>query len=99
MICTVADIIDAVAHVSDVSRHEILSRRQQSRPVRARQLVCWLAKRYTLMSYPAIGRAMGDRDHTTVMYSERHWDVYRDFLPYGEWESAAVARLEASEVA
>ncbi len=35
-------------------------------------MFCWLAKTYTpLASYPQIGRALGGRDHTTVMHGVR----------------------------
>lgn len=44
-------------------------RRAHARP---RQLAMYLAKRLTHKSLGQIGRAFGDRDHTTVMHAYRH---------------------------
>ncbi len=43
--------------------------RRDNKRVIARHITCWLADRYTLRSYPEIGRVLGRRDHTTVMYA------------------------------
>jgi chromosomal replication initiator protein len=38
---------------------------------RPRQTAMWLAKELTPFSYPAIGDAFGNRDHTTVLHACR----------------------------
>lgn len=64
---SVATIIEAAASAFAVSRIDVLSDRRDRPAVLARQSAMWLARRTTLQSYPAIGRALR-RDHTTVMY-------------------------------
>lgn len=39
--------------------------------VEARQMVAYLARTVCKMSYPEIGRALGNRDHTTIMQGTR----------------------------
>jgi hypothetical protein len=40
--------------------------------VKPRQIICYLARRHTGRSLAEIGRLLGGRDHTTVLYSVRH---------------------------
>lgn len=35
--------------------------------VRARHILCYLMRQHTGLSYPQIGRILGNRDHTTIM--------------------------------
>lgn len=67
------DIIKIVAHVYRVPLNCLLSDRRDAAVVRPRQELMWLAKRYTSLSLPAIGRAL-DRDHTTVLHAIRKID-------------------------
>lgn len=60
-----------VAFVRDVPEDEIKSSQRSREQVRARQLLCLLAKRHTKRSLPEIGRLVGGRDHTTVLHSVR----------------------------
>jgi chromosomal replication initiator protein len=69
---SVAVIIHTVASVCGVTALDVRSDRRQARVVLARHTGMWLARNYTPLSYPAIGRAFGDRDHSTVMYAVRH---------------------------
>jgi chromosomal replication initiator protein len=39
--------------------------------VLARNIVVHLARRHTTLSYAEIGRALGGRDHTTIMHADR----------------------------
>lgn len=73
----IAAIIDLVAADTGVSGHDIIGPWQQSEAVRARQIACWLARRATHCSYPAIGKAL-KRDHTTIMHSVRRVDAQRE---------------------
>ena len=64
---TSLDILKVVAHVTGISIPEIRSSRRQKELVRARFLACILIKELTTLSYPAAGRAMGGRDHTSIL--------------------------------
>jgi chromosomal replication initiator protein len=62
-------IIGTVVEQLGVSRMNIMSQRRDARFVEARWVAMWLAREMTPLSYPEIGRALGDRDHTTVMHA------------------------------
>jgi len=63
------DIVRACSKRYRVSLQDILSQRRNARVVRARQVAFYLAKRLTSRSLPDIGRRIGGRDHTTVLYA------------------------------
>ena len=48
--------------------------------VRARQAVCWAIRRHygETWSYPMIGRALGGRDHSTVIHAVRQAEIRRE---------------------
>jgi chromosomal replication initiator protein len=52
-----------------VSVADLQSRRQSRAVVCPRHVAMWLARHLTPASLPEIGRAFGDRDHTTVMHA------------------------------
>lgn len=64
-----ADIVKACARRYRVMISDILSARRNARIVKARQIAFFLAKRLTQRSLPDIGRRIGGRDHTTVLYA------------------------------
>jgi hypothetical protein len=59
--------------------------------VKPRQVVCYLARRHTGRSLADIGRLLGGRDHTTILYSARH--VESDYDKFREHIEAIVAKL------
>jgi chromosomal replication initiator protein len=63
---SVASIIAAVASRTGLTRNDIVSARRSPRHDTARQAVYLLARILTDLSLPQIGRAIGDRDHSTV---------------------------------
>lgn len=67
-------IIRIVAHVYGLTVNDILSQRRMWELVRPRQEAMWLAKKYTLISLPQIGRSFAGRDHTTVLHAIRKID-------------------------
>lgn len=71
---SVATIIALVASHFDVARRAIISPRRTEPLVTARHVAMWLARDMTTLSYPQIGRAFGDRDHTTIMNAARRID-------------------------
>jgi len=50
-----------------------LESKRRSQPLIAPRHICmWLCRKLTLASLPVIGRSIGDRDHTTVIYGIRN---------------------------
>lgn len=60
-------IIRATCTVTGITRNELLSGRKPAEFVHARHIAMYLAREYTTLSLPQIGRAM-NKDHTTVHY-------------------------------
>ena len=58
-----------VCRYYSVSHAELTGDKRTRRIVRPRQVAMYLSRELTDASLPAIGRAFGDRDHTTVMYA------------------------------
>lgn len=60
-------------------RGAVASKVRTRTEVRARQAVCWAIKRYygDAISFPIIGRALGGRDHSTVIHAIRTADEVR----------------------
>jgi len=65
---TIREIAQQVSDASGFSLAEICSASRHSNLVVARQFVFWRARHETLLSFPQIGRAIGDRDHTTAIH-------------------------------
>jgi len=65
---SVSGIATAVAEYYGISQEEIVGKGRSRRIARPRQLVMYLSREETDTSLPQIGRALGDRDHTTIMY-------------------------------
>lgn len=63
-----ADIVDATGRALGVPA--VLVRNRQARIVRARQVVCYLARLVTCLSLPVIARRLGCR-HSTVLHGAR----------------------------
>lgn len=65
----VEEILRAVAVEFEVSKLDLISSRRTKDIVTARQVAAYLAKKLTGKSLPEIGRRIGGRDHTTILYS------------------------------
>ena len=74
---TIAAIVKCVSTRLNVPINDILGQRREQRITRARQICCYLARHLTLWSYPAIGKYIGSRDHTTVLASVRRITALR----------------------
>jgi hypothetical protein len=68
---TIGAIVAAVSAAFNVSERDIRSRRRQAHIIPARRAVFYLARELTNNSFPEIGRAIGDCDHSTVLYGAR----------------------------
>jgi len=66
---TVDDIQVAVAEAFGITRQELVSTTRTARLAWPRQVGMYLARELTDQTLPAIGRAFGGRDHSTVMYA------------------------------
>ena len=62
-------VIDAASRVFRVPADTITSDSRRRPIVDARQAAMYVARHTTDLSYPELGRAFGDRDHTTVLHA------------------------------
>lgn len=66
-------VIDAVARHYKVSVEDLKSDRRYRAIARPRQVAMYLMRKHCPhMSLPAIGRVLGDRDHTTILHGVRN---------------------------
>ncbi len=68
-VITAKVIIDATADMYDFSVEELCGRSRRRPLVTARQVGMYVCRELTDLSYPAIARAYGGRDHTTVIHA------------------------------
>ena len=61
-----------------VDRNHFYSRRKSNEYCHARFAAMWLAVTKTYCSFPQIGRAIGGRDHTTVMHGVKRAEALYD---------------------
>ena len=66
---TIRTIQRATCDVYGVKLNDLLSARRTANVVIPRHVSMYLAKELTALSYPRIGRATGDRDHTVAIYA------------------------------
>ncbi len=69
-------ILKAVAKKAGISYAEIISDRRHKKLHQARCVALLLAKRHTSLSFPAMGKACGDRDHTSMMHLVKQAEHY-----------------------
>ena len=65
---TVDDVVVAVAKFYHLDPEQLRGRDRSKEVAYARQIAMYLAREETEASLPAIGTALGGRDHTTIMY-------------------------------
>ena len=68
---TVRTIIGATAEVFNFSVEQIIGGSRRRPLVDSRQIAMYVTRNMTDLSYPEIGRAFGNRDHTTVIHAVR----------------------------
>ncbi len=78
------DVVNRVAQVSQVPLSEIASPVRLRRVVRARQACMYLGRLLTTHTVQEIGRRLGGRDHSTVIYGD---DRVRDRIRRGDHET------------
>jgi chromosomal replication initiator protein len=65
----VGRVIDIVASYHGMRPKDLTGPSRQRQVTRARQLAMFLARHHLQLSLPELGRAFGDRDHTTALAS------------------------------
>lgn len=65
-------LFSLVEEVSGVSKDDIKSQSRYRKLIIPRTPLFYLARMHTRHSYPWIGRRVGDRDHTTVLFGFRN---------------------------
>jgi len=65
----IADVIKIVGEVHDLTVDQLKSKRRTQDLARARQIAMYLAREMTGASLNQIGRALGNRDHSTVSHA------------------------------
>ena len=68
---TLEEIIEKVSQFYNISKSDVLSGNRSPRFSKSRQIISLLAKNLTTLSLQEIGAKLGNRDHTTVIYSLR----------------------------
>ena len=67
----VSEVLRAVAAYANVTVAELQSPCRKAVYARPRQVAAYLCRELTDLSYPAIGRLIGGRDHTTILFAHR----------------------------
>jgi chromosomal replication initiator protein len=67
--CSLSEIVDAATQEFGVPRAALLGRGRRRDVSRARQVAMYLARELTDHNLTEIGRGIGGRDHTTVLYA------------------------------
>jgi chromosomal replication initiator protein len=89
---TIVGIKEAVARVFDVRLVDLDSHVRTKQLIVARHIAMWLCRYNTSASYPEIGRAFGNRDHTTVISAVQKID--KDLTPgMNQLIAVCIARL------
>jgi chromosomal replication initiator protein len=70
----IGEIVDATARVFEVSPQVLLARDRRPEVAKARHIAMYLARVLTTHSLPEIGRALGGRNHTTVLHAVNRID-------------------------
>ena len=77
------DIIATFAKHFGLEKEIILSKTRKREIVEVRDLIAYFLREYADMSFPAIGKLLGGRDHTTIIYSynkiDKSLDVKNNF--------------------
>jgi chromosomal replication initiator protein len=68
---TLKHILAVAARYFGVTQAAVTSKSRRTSLVEARNVIVHLARRMTDLSYADIGRALGGRDHTTIMHADR----------------------------
>ena len=97
-VVSVEDIQRAVCSHFRMTNSELLSKDRHKSVAFARQVAMYLCRQRLKCSFPELGRAFGNRDHTTVMSAVRRVEALRQRDPQVNAHLEAIEqRLAASE--
>lgn len=65
----ITDVVEKVARFYDIDQASIYEKTRRKEVVKPRQIIMYILREDFQISYPAIGKKMGGRDHTTVIHS------------------------------
>ena len=65
----ISDVVEKVARYYDIDPASIYEKTRRKEVVKPRQIIMYILREDLQISYPAIGKKMGGRDHTTVIHS------------------------------
>lgn len=65
----ISDVVDKVARYFDIDQASIYEKTRRKEVVKPRQIIMYILREDFQVSYPAIGKKLGGRDHTTVIHS------------------------------
>lgn len=82
------DIVQCVVDGIGVTSEQIDSRTRDRTVVLARSVAMLLARRHTSMSFPEIGRAMGGKNHSTVLMATQRLERLLSENATAEWHNA-----------
>jgi chromosomal replication initiator protein len=95
-VTSVEDIQRAVCHHFHIRSNDLLSKDRHKSVAFARHVAMYLCKSRLKCSFPELGRAFGNRDHTTVMSAVRKIETQRDRDPEVRAHLEAIERKLAS---
>lgn len=84
-----SDIISATAEFFDLKPADIYSARKERTVSLARSMAMYLTRRFTKMSFPEIGKAMGNKNHATVILACRKVEEALEHNTPLRWRSPA----------
>ncbi|MDI1479897.1 chromosomal replication initiator protein DnaA [Polyangium sp. y55x31] len=96
-IMSVEDIQRAVCHHFHLRSIDLTSKDRHKSIAFARHVAMYLCKQRLKVSFPEIGRAFGNRDHTTVMSAVRKIEAQRDTDPQVRAHLEALERKLAGD--
>ena len=102
MIGPVSAIVDDAVAITGLARGRLLGATREMGPVRIRRAIAWAAREAHGLGNVVIGRALGDRDHSTIrlghIAAERDRATDRDFASLTEQLlTRALSRVENSK--
>lgn len=65
----ITDVVEKVARFYDIDQASIYEKTRRKEVVKPRQIIMYILREDFQVSYPAIGKKLGGRDHTTVIHS------------------------------
>lgn len=94
------DVLAYVADAANVSITDLTGPSHRKPYTHVRFVIVWLIRqRCPHMSYPAIGRLLGNRDHTTIIHAERRaHEVMAKYPRLNEIAAAAMVHFGDTEI-